>query len=106
MIKLAFLLNHVRYFAFQYILKIVAIVDLLYLFQNLVDINQGLLAGVGVSHPALGQVVNVAAANGIHAKLTGAGGGGFALGLVTPAVRREQVHTAYSVSEHSYLYCQ
>ena len=56
------------------------------------DINQGLLAGVGVSHPALGQVVNVAAANGIHAKLTGAGGGGFALGLVTPAVQREQVN--------------
>lgn len=59
--------------------------------ESLIDINQGLLVGLGVSHPALGRVVDTAAANGIHAKLTGAGGGGFALGLVTPATPRHQV---------------
>ena len=60
--------------------------------QDLIDINQGLLAGLGVSHPALGRVVEISAHNGIHAKLTGAGGGGFALGLITPQVRRQQVN--------------
>jgi len=59
--------------------------------EDLIDINQGLLAGLGVSHPALGRVVEVSALNGIHAKLTGAGGGGFALGLITPHVHRHQV---------------
>jgi len=59
--------------------------------ENLIDINQGLLHGLGVSHPALGQVVEISAANNIHAKLTGAGGGGFALALITPKTHRHQV---------------
>ncbi|XP_045126422.1 mevalonate kinase-like [Portunus trituberculatus] len=48
--------------------------------HELVDINQALLASLGVSHASLERLVGVAAAHGLHAKLTGAGGGG--LGMV------------------------
>ena len=67
----------------------------------MIDINQGLLAGLGVSHPALGRVVEIFAGNSIHAKLTGAGGGGFALGLITPYVQRQQVYNIFFLE---YLY--
>jgi len=51
---------------------------------RLVDCNQGLLTALGVSHPALHQVCLTLAHHGLHAKLTGAGGGGFAFALVPP----------------------
>ena len=47
---------------------------------------------LGVSHPALSKVVEITATHKIHAKLTGAGGGGFALGLIHPHVQRSQVN--------------
>lgn len=46
---------------------------------RLVDVNQGLLHALGVSHPALESVAVSAARHGLTAKLTGAGGGGFAI---------------------------
>lgn len=45
--------------------------------HELVDVNHALLAALGVSHASLERLVGVAAAHGLHAKLTGAGGGGF-----------------------------
>lgn len=48
--------------------------------HELVDINHALLSSLGVSHASLERLVGVAAAHGLHAKLTGAGGGG--LGVV------------------------
>lgn len=45
--------------------------------HELVDVNHALLAALGVSHASLEKLVGVAATHGLHAKLTGAGGGGF-----------------------------
>ena len=44
-------------------------------------INHGLLRSIGVSHPALDKLVRIAKSNGYGAKLTGAGGGGSAIGF-------------------------
>lgn len=63
-------------------------------FQNLealIDINHELLSSLGVSHPSLEKVATLAAKRGLHAKLTGAGGGGFAFALLTPGIKTEQV---------------
>jgi len=62
--------------------------------EHLIDINHGILTGLGVSHPALSKVVEISATHKIHAKLTGAGGGGFALGLIHPHIHRSQVDRA------------
>eukprot|EP00047_Mylnosiga_fluctuans_P007169 m.251539 g.251539 ORF g.251539 m.251539 type:complete len:384 (-) comp17296_c0_seq1:168-1319(-) len=48
----------------------------------LIDVNQALLTALGVGHPALDAVGRMAAAHGLHAKLTGAGGGGCAWLLI------------------------
>eukprot|EP00946_MAST-07B_sp_MAST-7B-sp1_P002644 g2644.t1 len=49
---------------------------------SLVNINQGLLASIGVSHPALDTVCKRSADQGLCSKLTGAGGGGCAFTLL------------------------
>ncbi|XP_058452807.1 uncharacterized protein LOC131431231 [Malaya genurostris] len=46
---------------------------------TLVSINNNLLRAIGVSHPSLEKVFQLADDCGFHAKLTGAGGGGCAL---------------------------
>eukprot|EP00088_Acartia_fossae_P059454 TRINITY_DN7058_c0_g1_i1.p1 TRINITY_DN7058_c0_g1~~TRINITY_DN7058_c0_g1_i1.p1 ORF type:complete len:392 (+),score=58.75 TRINITY_DN7058_c0_g1_i1:64-1239(+) len=71
--------------------------------EHLIDINHGILTGLGVSHPALSKVVEISATHCIHAKLTGAGGGGFALGLIHPHVQRSQVDRAReNLEEYGY----
>jgi len=52
--------------------------------EELVDANQGLLGSLGVSHPSLERIISITAQQKMHAKLTGAGGGGFAYALITP----------------------
>ena len=52
---------------------------------QLIDRNQTLLdTGLGVSHPKLNAVCKLASKYGLHSKLTGAGGGGFAF-IILPS---------------------
>ncbi len=44
--------------------------------NGLIDMNHKLLDTLGVSHPAIEEVKRVVSRHGLHAKLTGAGGGG------------------------------
>ncbi|XP_059616731.1 uncharacterized protein LOC132261780 [Phlebotomus argentipes] len=50
--------------------------------ENLVSMNNNLLRSLGVSHPALEKIFMIAEKYGFHAKLSGAGGGGFAMILL------------------------
>uniref|UniRef100_A0A1B0CYD0 Mevalonate kinase n=1 Tax=Phlebotomus papatasi TaxID=29031 RepID=A0A1B0CYD0_PHLPP len=50
--------------------------------ENLVSMNNNLLRSLGVSHPALEKIFVIAEKYGFHAKLSGAGGGGFAMILL------------------------
>ncbi|XP_071538315.1 mevalonate kinase-like isoform X2 [Panulirus ornatus] len=77
--------------------------------DELVDVNHALLCALGVSHPSLDRLVIMARSHGLHAKLTGAGGGGFAfvvLGCTTPkatvtACRKELEGAGYQVWQTS-----
>ncbi|XP_071448488.1 mevalonate kinase [Hetaerina americana] len=54
--------------------------------EELLDVNQGLLWSLGVSHPALDQILSLGhSVAHLHGKLTGAGGGGLAYLLLPPA---------------------
>ena len=60
----------------------------------MIDVNQGLLKTIGVSHPSLDLVQEITAKQKLHSKLTGAGGGGFAIALVTPNHEIHQIQAA------------
>lgn len=53
--------------------------------QTLVAINNNLLRAIDVSHPQLELIFAAADRHGFKAKLSGAGGGGFAMILLGPA---------------------
>ncbi|XP_068216207.1 mevalonate kinase [Palaemon carinicauda] len=59
--------------------------------EELVDINQALLCALGVSHASLDRLVGIARSHGLHAKLTGAGGGGFGIVIVPPSVNESVI---------------
>ena len=58
---------------------------------DLVDINHAQLSALGVSHPSLEKLVTVAKSYKLHAKLTGAGGGGLGFVLLGKEICREMV---------------
>ncbi|KAJ0173318.1 hypothetical protein K1T71_011494 [Dendrolimus kikuchii] len=55
------------------------------------DMNHCLLSALGVSHPALEVIRTAAKAKGLACKLTGAGGGGYAMVLIPPSTPRSVV---------------
>ncbi|XP_028170346.1 mevalonate kinase [Ostrinia furnacalis] len=55
------------------------------------DMNHWLLGALGVSHPALETIRAAARARGLACKLTGAGGGGYAMVLIPPSTPRSTV---------------
>lgn len=59
--------------------------------EQLIDLNHGLLRTLGVSHPLLEKICDVSAQYGLHSKLTGAGGGGYAYTLVPPDFSSDQL---------------
>ena len=79
--------------------------------EDLIDLNQGLLETLGVSHLSLRRIISIFAqygelsqsinyreldtqpllSSGLHGKLTGAGGGGFAFALVPSSMGESAV---------------
>lgn len=59
--------------------------------EELMDMNQHHLNALGVGHASLDQLCQVTAANGLHSKLTGAGGGGCGITLLKPGLERAKV---------------
>lgn len=62
--------------------------------EDLIDMNQHLLNLLGVGHPSLDTVITIARRHNLHAKLTGAGGGGCAFALIPPYVAKSDVKAA------------
>ncbi|KAJ3173435.1 hypothetical protein HDU87_007596 [Geranomyces variabilis] len=59
--------------------------------EALIEMNHGVMAACGVSHPSLETVRLVTASHGLQSKLTGAGGGGCALTFLPPGTTRETI---------------
>lgn len=59
--------------------------------SELWDMNHCLLAALGVSHPSLENIRGAARARNLACKLTGAGGGGYAMVLIPPSTPRSVV---------------
>lgn len=67
------------------------------------DMNHCLLAALGVSHPALEVIRHAAKAKGLACKLTGAGGGGYAMVLIPPSTPRSIIDSLSSnLMEHGF----
>ncbi|KAG9070535.1 hypothetical protein KI688_008073 [Linnemannia hyalina] len=74
-------------------------------FGELVDVNHGLLAALGVSHPSLEKVREISSKLGLKSKLTGAGGGGCALTLIRDDVTPETVAVVKQLLEAEGFQC-
>lgn len=59
--------------------------------EELIDMNQSFLKILGVSHPSIENVCTLTSEFGIHAKLTGAGGGGCVFAVLRPDYPKEKL---------------
>lgn len=75
--------------------------------KTLIDMNQHLLASLGVSHPQVEKVVQICNSKGLSSKLTGAGGGGVVFGIIPPDSDAKKVTEAKEELEkcgfHTYM---
>lgn len=68
------------------------------------DTNHKLLNELGVGHPSLETVVKLAAKYQLHAKLTGAGGGGCAYVLIKQTTSDETMNQLLAdLAQHKFL---
>ncbi|XP_012535260.1 mevalonate kinase [Monomorium pharaonis] len=72
--------------------------------SNLIHINQGLLNALGVSHPRLEMICAMAKMHSYAAKLTGAGGGGYAYILLPPDIETESINSLSKELEEKDFY--
>ena len=73
--------------------------------QELVDMNQALLTALGVSHASLDRICRTVSKYGLHAKLTGAGGGGYAFILLPPQVSEHKLQQAKETLQRKGFVC-
>lgn len=66
---------------------------------ELVDLNQNLLRALQVSHPKLDHICRILMEYGLRGKLTGAGGGGYAIAVVPPYLEDTAIWTLISKLE-------
>lgn len=66
---------------------------------ELADLNQNLLGALQVSHPKLDHICAILMEYGLRGKLTGAGGGGYAMAVVSPLLEESVVHNLISKLE-------
>lgn len=72
---------------------------LLFPTQELADMNHNLLKALQVSHPKLDEICAVLTESGLRGKLTGAGGGGYAIAVVPPYLEESAVKDLVSKLE-------
>ncbi|KAI4454390.1 mevalonate kinase [Holotrichia oblita] len=70
--------------------------------EDLVDFNQNLLRSLQVSHPSLETICGILADGGLHGKLTGAGGGGYAFAIVPPNFNKNISNIIEVLNSHGF----
>ncbi|KAL5034733.1 hypothetical protein BDV3_004245 [Batrachochytrium dendrobatidis] len=83
----------------------ITLLDLIEQFEVLVDMNQSILVGLGVSHPKLELIRLITSQHGHRSKLTGAGGGGCALTIIRPGTTEKDISTLCDALECEGFQC-
>lgn len=81
-----------------------SITDLFSRLEEVWSINHSLLQSLGVSHPSLERIIQIARDHNLSGKLTGAGGGGFAIILVPDnsdlaSVKKNLINNGFDVRD-------